>query len=45
VQWAQRNGIEYIGTGNDPNNGPMLAINGDLGYQPLPPTLELVKTL
>jgi GNAT superfamily N-acetyltransferase len=45
VQWAQSNGVTYIGTGNDPNNGPMLAINGDLGYQPLPAMLEMVKTL
>jgi GNAT superfamily N-acetyltransferase len=45
VEWAQANGIDYIGTGNDPNNKPMLAINQDLGYEFLPAMLEMVKSL
>lgn len=45
VEWAQAHDIEYIATGNDVNNKPMLAINVDLGYEPLPATIEFVKAL
>jgi GNAT superfamily N-acetyltransferase len=43
VRWAAANGIQYIYTGNDLTNAPMLAINSKLGFQPLPASVELVK--
>jgi GNAT superfamily N-acetyltransferase len=45
VEWARKNGIQYIITGNDPANKPMLAINIDLGYQFLPANVQLAKEL
>lgn len=45
VEWAQANDIEYIVTGNDVHNAPMLRINDEIGYQPLPAHVEMVKTL
>jgi GNAT superfamily N-acetyltransferase len=45
IEWAREHGIHSIITGNDPNNEPMLAINQELGYQPLPADLEMVRTL
>ena len=43
VEWAAQNGIDVIYTGNDLENKPMLAINIDLGYQPLPAMVSVVK--
>lgn len=45
IDWARRNGVDYIYTGNDAANERMLAINLRLGYEPLPTSSELVKTL
>ncbi len=36
IQYAQSIGAAYIRTHNDSRNGPMLAINRKLGYQPRP---------
>ena len=33
---AAQAGIRWVGTGNDDDNAPMLAINRKLGHQPLP---------
>lgn len=43
VEWAAQNGVDVIYTGNDLDNKPMLAINIDLGYQPLPAMVSVVK--
>ncbi|MGI8824557.1 MAG: GNAT family N-acetyltransferase [Chloroflexota bacterium] len=45
VEWAQRNGVRAMLTGNDLENAPMLAINVDLGYRLLPAAVEMVKKL
>lgn len=45
VEWARAHGVRAIMTGNDPSNAPMLAINVDLGYTPLPANVEMVKVL
>jgi mycothiol synthase len=45
VEWASRNGIDSLYTGNDIENYPMLAINIALGYQPLPADIEVLKEL
>ncbi len=45
VEWAQRHGVDYLVTENDVSNVPMLRINADLGYRPLPANLEVVKVL
>jgi len=43
IEWARANGVDYIYTGNDSDNAPMLAVNRDLGYEQLPPSIEMVK--
>lgn len=43
IRWAQENGIQFLFTGNDLENAPMLAINRRLGYKPLPALIEVVK--
>jgi GNAT superfamily N-acetyltransferase len=45
IAWAQANGIEYLYTENDVSNAPMLAINGSLGYEPLPSYIEVRKII
>jgi len=45
IEWAQRHGVGYLFTENDVSNTSMLRINTDLGYQPLPASLEVVKNL
>jgi mycothiol synthase len=45
VQWARARGMAYIYTGNDLTNAPMLAINSQLGFEPLPASAQLVKHL
>lgn len=45
IQFAQRNGYEWMYTGNDIENTRMLAINRRLGYEPLPGILLMVKEL
>jgi hypothetical protein len=42
---AARAGIRWIGTANDQNNAPMLAVNRRLGHQPLPDLLIYERTL
>ena len=34
VRWAAENGITQLVTTNDETNGPMLAVNRRLGYEP-----------
>jgi len=36
IAWAIANGIETLETANDEANAPMRAVNGRLGYTPLP---------
>lgn len=43
VEWARRNGVDLIYTGNNAENHRMLAINISLGYQMLPREVEVVK--
>ena len=43
VEWGRANGIDFIDTGNDADNAPMLAINVRLGYKPLPAREEWLK--
>jgi GNAT superfamily N-acetyltransferase len=45
IQWAQRQGCEWIYTGNDVENERMLAINIRLGYEPLPGLVLVVMEL
>ena len=45
IQWARQNGVDFIYTGNDIANQRMLAINIQLGYEPLPGWVEVVKEL
>jgi mycothiol synthase len=45
IEWARQNGVDFIYTSNDVENKPMLAINVNLGYQPLPSMIEVVKIL
>lgn len=45
VEWAREQGIRYIYTGNDVENRPMLAINRELGYEPLAALLDLALLL
>jgi GNAT superfamily N-acetyltransferase len=45
VEWSRENGIDYIYTGNDVANSPMLAVNIDMGYQPLPSGIQVVRKL
>lgn len=45
VEWAQSQGIQTIITGNDIENGPMLAINVDLGYHALAAGIEMGRSI
>ncbi len=45
IQWARQNNVDFIYTGNDIANQRMLAINVQLGYEPLPGWVEVVKEL
>lgn len=45
IEWARQHGTEYLLTENDVTNTPMLRINTDFGYRPLPASLEVVKDL
>lgn len=45
IEWARRHGVDYLFTENDVSNTPMLRINTDFGYRPLPANLEVVKDL
>ncbi len=45
AQTAVRHGAREIRTGNDSRNGPMLAVNRKLGYQPLPGRFEYQRSL
>ena len=41
IAWAIEHGLEILETGNDPENGPMRAVNIKLGYQPIPDMLTM----
>ncbi len=43
IRRAIADGLRYIRTDNDARNGPMLAINRKLGYQPLPGLYTLAR--
>ncbi|MBV7330607.1 GNAT family N-acetyltransferase [Chloroflexi bacterium TSY] len=43
IGWAKGLGADYIRTDNNSENGPMLAINRKLGYQPQPGIYTLIK--
>ncbi|MCP4361805.1 MAG: GNAT family N-acetyltransferase [Chloroflexi bacterium] len=45
IHFAKAFGADTISTHNDSQNGPMLAINRKLGYQPRPGEYQLVKKL
>ncbi len=45
VTWARRHGVDYLFTENDVENAPMLRINTDMGYRPLPADDEVIKNL
>ncbi len=45
VTWARRYGVPYLFTENNVENTPMLRINTDMGYRPLPIDLEVIKDL
>jgi GNAT superfamily N-acetyltransferase len=45
VEWARENGMDWIYTGNEMSNAPMLAINIEMGYEPLPASIEMVKEI
>ena len=36
IAWAIENGLHALDTANDEANGPMRAVNGHLGYEPMP---------
>ena len=42
---AKREGMRYVRTNNDSENGPMLAINRKLGYQPEPGIYTVFRAL
>lgn len=39
IAWAIEHGLEILETGNDPENGPMRAVNIKLGFLPIPDML------
>ncbi len=41
IGWAIDHGLEALETGNDVDNAPMRAVNGRLGYAPLPDELTM----
>jgi GNAT superfamily N-acetyltransferase len=41
IAWAVEAGLERLETGNDTDNAPMRAVNGRLGYRPLPDLVVL----
>ncbi len=41
IAWAVEHGLETLETGNDPENGPMRAVNIKLGYLPIPDMLTM----
>jgi mycothiol synthase len=43
VEWARRHGISSLFTENDVQNAPMLRVNTELGYRPVPADLEVIK--
>ncbi len=45
IRFARSLGTAYIRTNNDSENAPILAINTQLGYRPLPGSFELVRDL
>jgi RimJ/RimL family protein N-acetyltransferase len=45
LRWAAEHGIERIVTDNDERNGPMLAINRRLGYEPFTERRGYLKEL
>jgi len=45
VNWAQQHGVVDLFTENDVNSAPMLRINTDMGYRPLPANVEVIRKL
>jgi GNAT superfamily N-acetyltransferase len=45
VEWAREHGMDWIYTGNEMSNAPMLAINIEMGYEALPASIEMVKEI
>jgi GNAT superfamily N-acetyltransferase len=45
VEWAREHGITYLYTTNHANNLPMIRINDEMGYEPLPTSVEVLKDL
>jgi GNAT superfamily N-acetyltransferase len=45
IRYARRYGVVKLGTDNDSNNAPMLAVNRKLGYQPEPGVYWLTRPL
>jgi GNAT superfamily N-acetyltransferase len=45
IQWARRQGADYLRTNNDSRNAPMLSINRKLGYQPEPGIYHVQRDL
>jgi GNAT superfamily N-acetyltransferase len=45
IRWAKQSGALLMRTDNDSQNGPMLAVNRKLGYQPEPGTYQMVCRL
>lgn len=43
VEWARRHGVSSLYTETDVENAPMRRINTEIGYRPLPTSLEIVK--
>jgi GNAT superfamily N-acetyltransferase len=41
IGWAIRSGLEYLETGNDPENAPMRAVNARLGFWSRPDELTM----
>jgi len=41
IGWAIGAGLDYLETGNDPENAPMRAVNARLGFQPRPDELTM----
>jgi mycothiol synthase len=45
LRLAARKGVRWVGTANDENNGPMLAVNRKLGHRPLPDLMVYERRL
>jgi GNAT superfamily N-acetyltransferase len=41
IRWAIDHGLDHLETGNDPENGPMRAVNARLGFMPRPDEITM----